>query len=254
MQKSSAQRSSGHRSHRKEDKKKVLGIVTARGGSKGIPRKNLALLLGKPLLQYTAEAALGASTLSDTILTTDDEDIAEVGRSYGLEVPFMRPKELATDDTPTLPVVQHAVHFLQNLGREYDAICLLQPTNPLRRSEHIDACVSMLFDGDADSVITVLPVPHQYNAHWVYFQDENGTLRLSTGETEPIPRRQELPPAFHREGSVYVVRRNVLMMNNSLYGHRVTGYLLKTGDSVNIDTLEDLQRAEKLLQSRNDEQ
>ncbi len=231
-------------------RKKVLGIITARGGSKGIPRKNLALLLGKPLLQYTAEAALAASTLSDIILSTDDEDIAEVGRSCGLEVPFMRPKELATDDTPTLPVMQHAVNFLQNLGREYEAVCLLQPTSPLRSAEHIDACVRMLFDEDADAVITVLPVPHQYNPHWVYFQGDNGTLRLGTGETEPIPRRQELPPAFHREGSVYVVRRDVLLQKNSLYGNRLLGYALDPDQSVNIDDPDQLRRAEELLQLR----
>ncbi len=233
-----------------KQRKKVLGIITARGGSKGIPRKNLALLLGKPLLQYTAEAALAASTLSDIILSTDDEDIAEVGRSCGLEVPFMRPKELATDDTPTLPVMQHAVNFLQNLGREYEAVCLLQPTSPLRSAEHIDACVRMLFDEDADAVITVLPVPHQYNPHWVYFQGDNGTLRLGTGETEPIPRRQELPPAFHREGSVYVVRRDVLLQKNSLYGNRLLGYALDPDQSVNIDDPDQLRRAEELLQLR----
>ena len=231
-------------------KKKVLGIVTARGGSKGIPRKNLALLRGKPLLVYTAEAALAASTLLHTILSTDDEEIAEVGRSCGLEVPFMRPKELAADDTPTLPVMRHAVMSLQNLGREYDAVCLLQPTNPLRRPEHIDACVSLLFERDADAVITVLPVPHQYNPHWVYFQDEHGTLRLITGETEPIPRRQELPRTFHREGSVYVVRRDVLLQKNSLYGDRLLGYPLDPDQSINIDDPDQLRRAEELLQLR----
>ena len=228
---------------------KVLGIITARGGSKGIPRKNLAMLLGKPLLQYTAEAALAASTLSDTILSTDDEEIAEVGRRCGLEVPFMRPNELARDDSPTLPVMQHAVNFLQNLGRDYEAVCLLQPTSPLRSAEHIDACVRMLFVESADAVMTVLPVPHQYNPRWVYFQ-ENGTLRLSTGETEPIPRRQELPPAFHREGSVYVVRSDVLLGKNSLYGDRLLGYALKPDQSLNIDDLEQLRRAEELLQMR----
>jgi len=233
-----------------QHKKKVLGIVTARGGSKGIPGKNLTLLRGRPLLAYTAEAALAASTLFQTILSTDDEAIADVGRSLGLEVPFMRPPELATDDTPTLPVLQHAVTFLESQGREYDAVCLLQPTSPLRRPEYIDGCINLLFEREVDAVITVLPVPHQHNPHWVYFQDESGTLRISTGETEPIPRRQELPPAFQREGSVYVVRRDVLMESNSLYGTTLLGYPVEADDSINIDDLTQLQRAEELLQLR----
>ena len=111
----------------------VVGIVPARGGSKGIPRKNIAPLLGKPLLAYTAEAALAARRLARVILSTDDDEIAEVGRRCGLEVLFMRPPELARDDTPMLPVVQHAVRWLEERGDRYDAVCLLQPTNPLRR-------------------------------------------------------------------------------------------------------------------------
>lgn len=228
----------------------VLGLITARGGSKGIPRKNLALLLGKPLLQYTAEAALAAATLSDVILSTEDEEIAEAGRRCGLEVPFMRPAELATDEAPTLPVIKHALTCLEKLGRNYSAVCLLQPTSPLRSAEHIDACVRMLFDRHADAVMTVLAVPHQYNPHWSYFRGDDGTLRLSTGETEPITRRQELPPAFHREGSVYVVRRDVLMEKNSIYGERLLGYPLDPAQSVNIDDPDHLRRAEELLQQR----
>jgi|GEM_PF-75007 len=228
----------------------VLGIIPARGGSKGIPRKNLALLCGKPLLQYTAEAALAATTLTRVILSTDDPEIAEVGRRCGLDVPFMRPQELGRDDTPTLPVVQHAVRFLEERGDFYDAICLLQPTNPLRRPEWIDACVRLLFERGADAVVTVLPVPHEYNPHWVYFQREDGTLYLSTGEQEPLPRRQLLPPAFHREGSVYVTRRDVLMERNSLYGESVLGYVLDPEETVNVDGPEDVARAEVLLAER----
>src|SRR2546423_8592254 len=109
---------------------RVLGIITARGGSKGIPRKNIRFLGAKPLLQYTAEAALSAKRLTRVILSTEDQEIADVGRKCGLDVPFMRPAELALDSTPTLPVLQHAVRELEAAGNRYDAICLLQPTNP----------------------------------------------------------------------------------------------------------------------------
>ena len=226
---------------------KVLGIVTARGGSKGVPMKNVRLLAGKPLLQYTAEAARAAKLLTKTILTTDDKEIAEVGRQCGLEVPFLRPPELARDDTPTLPVLQHAVRFLEDRGEFFDAICLLQPTNPMRQSSDIDACVALLEKTGVDSVVTVLPVPAEYNPHWVYFRNDDGTFRLSTGEKTPIPRRQLLPPAFHREGSVYVMRRAVLMLKNSLFGDTLAGQLMDPARSVNIDTMEDWAEAEKLL-------
>lgn len=226
---------------------KVLGIVTARGGSKGVPRKNVRPLRGKPLLQYTAEAALSAHHLARVILSTDDPEIAELGHRCGLDVPFLRPRELAGDATPTLPVVRHAVQHVEAANVRYDAVCLLQPTHPLRRAEIIDACIETLEAGEFDAVVTVLPIPASYNPHWAYFQSSDGLLRLSTGGVEPIPRRQDLPPAYHREGSVYVTRRNVLMEGNSLYGTRLGGYAVDPTWSVNIDGPEDWERAEALL-------
>ena len=231
-------------------KLRILGLVPARGGSKGVARKNIRPLCGKPLLQYTAEAALSCRRLAKVILSTEDEEIAEVGRLSGLDVPFMRPAELAQDDTPALPVVQHAVSYLELQGERFDAVCLLQPTNPLRRAEDIDACIDLLEETGADSVVTILPVPLEYNPHWVYVRDENGRLRLSTGEAVPIPRRQQLPAAFHREGSVYVTRRDVLMEQGSLYGDYLEGFQLDPARCVNIDGYEDWQRAESLLQEQ----
>lgn len=229
------------------DKPKVLGLIPARGASKGVPRKNIKLLCGKPLLEYTAESALACRFLSRVILSTDDEEVAEVGLRCGLEVPFLRPAELAADDTPMLPVVQHSVRWMEQLGERFDAICLLQPTNPLRRAKDIDGCIELLMQSEADAVVTVLPVPAEYNPHWVYFEDNDGGLYLSTGDPSPIARRQDLPPAFHREGSVYVTRRDVVMEGNSLYGERLIGYRLDSAASVNIDTTEDWQRAAVML-------
>lgn len=226
---------------------RVLGLVPARGGSKGVPGKNLKELCGKPLLRYTAEAALSSKRLSRVILSTEDERIAACGRDCGIEVPFIRPPDLARDETPMLPVVRHAISALEAAGDRFDAICLLQPTNPLRRSDDIDACISLLVESGADAVVTVLSVPAEHNPHWVYFRDEQGFLHLSTGEAVPIPRRQELPPAFHREGSVYVTRRDVLVEGNSFYGTKLLGYPIDPARSVNIDTLDDWLRAELLI-------
>ncbi|HWM90773.1 MAG TPA: acylneuraminate cytidylyltransferase family protein [Thermoanaerobaculia bacterium] len=227
---------------------RVLGIIPARGGSKGIPGKNVRPLGGKPLLAWTAEAALSARRLSRVVLSTDDGGIAEVGRGCGLEVPFLRPAELAMDDTPTLPVLQHVVAELEGKGDRFDAVCLLQPTSPFRRPEDIDGCVDLLEKDGLDAVVSVLPVPPEHNPHWVYFRGADGLLRLATGEDQPIPRRQELPPAFHRDGAVYVTRRDVLMEGNSLYGRRLGGYPADPWWSVNLDTPSDWERAERLLE------
>jgi CMP-N,N'-diacetyllegionaminic acid synthase len=221
---------------------RVLGLIPARGGSKGIPGKNVRPLGGRPLLAWTAEAALASRRLSRVVLSTDDEGIAEAGRRCGLEIPFLRPAELARDDTPTLPVVRHALETLED---PFDAVCLLQPTSPFRRAEDIDACIAMLEERGLDAVVSVLPVPAEHNPCWVYFEDGAGLLRLATGEEQPIPRRQELPPAFHRDGSVYVTRREIVMAG-SLYGRRLGGYVMPEA-GVNLDTPADWERAERRL-------
>lgn len=227
---------------------RVLGLVPARGGSKGIPRKNVRDLGGRPLLAWTAEAALGARRLSRVVLSTDDPEIAEIGRRCALEVPFLRPAELALDETPTLPVVRHALLELEKTGGRFDAVCLLQPTSPLRRAADVDACVDLLQSTGADAVISVRPVPAEHNPHWVYLPGGEGFLRLATGEAEPIPRRQDLPPAFHRDGMVYVTRRDVVIEGNSLYGRRVAAYVAPGSyRSINLDTPEDWARAERLV-------
>ncbi len=229
---------------------KVLGLITARGGSKGVPRKNIRPLCGKPLLAYAAESARQTAFLSRVILSTEDEEIAEIGVKVGLDVPFLRPAELALDATPSLPVVRHAVLTLEAKGEFYDAVCLLQPTNPLRRAVDVDACVNLLFTSNADSVVSVLPVPHEYNPHWVFWMSGNGDsnrLSLVTGDTNPIARRQDLPPAFHRDGSVYVTRRDTIVNSGSLYGERILGYEIDPQFSANIDTEADWEAVEKRI-------
>lgn len=226
---------------------RFLGLIPARGGSKGVPRKNIRLLGGKPLLAYTAQAALEARSLTRVILTTEDEEIAEVGRQCGLDVPFLRPAELATDTAPTLLVVRHALDALDAAGDCYDAVCLLQPTNPLRRAEDIDACIRLLEKSSADSVVSVLPVPDEYNPHWVYWKNSSGEMILSDGESQPISRRQDLPAAFHRDGSVYVTRCETIIKRESLYGDKILGYEMNAANSVNIDTEDDWRKAEEKI-------
>jgi len=230
---------------------RVLGLVPARGGSRGIPRKNIRSLGGRPLLAHTAAAALRATTLSEVVLSTEDEEIARIGREAGLRVPFLRPAELAGDDVATLPVVRHALEWLEGNGERFYAVCLLQPTSPFRRASTIDACVRLLGESGADSVVSVVPVPSEHNPHWVYFRSPEGFLSLATGESAPIPRRQELPPAYCRDGAVYVTRSNVVFAG-SLYCAKVAAFVTEEDGeaSVNLDHPRDWDRAERLVASR----
>jgi CMP-N-acetylneuraminic acid synthetase len=226
---------------------RVLGIVTARGGSKGVPRKNIRMLGGKPLIAWTADAARAATRLARTVLSTEDDEIAAVGKQVGLDVPFMRPAELAKDTTPSLPVLQHVVTTLEAAGDRYDAICLMQPTSPLRTAAMIDGCLELLERSGADSVVSVVPMPVDHHPYWAYIGSPDGEMRLATGGAAPVTRRQDLPPAFHREGSVYCTRRDVLIDGNSIYGARTMGFPVDPARSVNIDTLDDWARAEQLV-------
>ena len=228
---------------------RVLGLIPARGGSKGVPRKNIRVVEGRPLLWYTAQAAHAATRLTRVILNTDDEEIAEVGRACGLEVPFMRSAALGTDDTSTLAVIQDTLNRLEAEADHFDAVCLLQPTNPLRDAGEVDACIALLEASGADSVVTIRPVPAEHNPHWVYFRADDGTLALATGESAPLPRRQLLPPAFHRAGSVYVTRSAVIR-DGSLFGRRTLGVEVSAHSAINIDSVADLDLATAALRER----
>ena len=221
---------------------RVLGLIPARGGSKGVPGKNKKELGGKPLVAYTIEAAQKSTLLTNIVLSTDDENIAQVGKKYGIEVPFIRPEYLASDTAKSIDVVQHAIQFYEDLGQSYDAVCLLQPTTPFRDCESIDQAIDNYKSKELDSLISVLPVPHEYNPHWV-FEEINGSLQISTGEKEIISRRQELPNAYHRDGSIYLTSID-LIKQGTFYGKRM-GYVISNPEMhINIDTLKDWEEAE----------
>lgn len=228
-------------------KLKVLGLIPARGGSKGIPGKNIKYLQGKPLIAYTIESAKESNLLSRTILSSDDPEIITISRLLGLDVPFTRPSDLASDQSPTLPVIIHALEYLKSIGEEYDAVCLLQVTNPFRRSGMIDEAITRLEESGADALISVLPVPHEFNPHWVFKPGVDGNLHISTGEEKIIPRRQELPSAYFRDGAIYLTRTEIIMKEKSLYGKKLA-YLLGDEDRyVNLDTMDDWFKAEELV-------
>ncbi len=226
---------------------RVLGLVPARGGSVGVPRKNIRLLHGKPLLFYTAECAAKARSLARVVLTTDDEEIADVGRSAGLEVPFLRPAELSRGDTPSLPVAQHAVRFLEAQGDRFDAVCLLQPTSPLRDPSDIDGAVDLLERTGADSVISFVDVGEKHPARMKVVEADGRVVDPPFAESVEGQRRQDLPKLYLRDGSIYLTRRDVLMERGSFKGDDCRAFLVPAERAVNIDTPWDLFLAEQAL-------
>jgi CMP-N-acetylneuraminic acid synthetase len=230
---------------------RVLGIITARGGSKGIPGKNLKLLGGKPLIDYTIDAA-NDTPLDRLILSTEDKKIADVARELGCEVPFMRPPELARDETPHLPVILHAVQWLRDHASYVpDIVLTLQPTSPLRSSADIAAALRMLELSDADSVVSVNEVAAHAHPMRMLQVDADGMAKLFvTGEPvrQRINRRQDLPKAWVMNGAVYACRTGVLFDKEpSLYGNRVVAYPMPIERSISIDTPEDWDAAEHAL-------
>lgn len=231
---------------------KVLGIITARGGSKGIPGKNLKLLAGKPLLAYTVEAARSSRALDRVILSTEDEAIAAAGRELGCEVPFTRPAALSQDDTPHLPVIQHAAAWMRDeAGYAADAVMVLQPTSPLRTRDDINAAVALLESTGADSVLSVSEVPaHSHPMRMLRLDADGRAVLFVTGEPvrRRINRRQDLPDAWVMNGAIYACRTHLLFAAEpSLYGDHVVAYRMPAERSISIDDPDDWTAAERAL-------
>ncbi len=224
---------------------RTLGVIPARGGSKGVPKKNLQPLAGRPLIAFTADAARESRRLSRLIVSTDDPAIRDVARGLRLEVPFLRPKELAQDDTLMLPVLQHAVRAMATHGFAADAVVLLQPTSPLRRGEHIDRAIDLLESTGAESVVTVVEVPHQFNPASVMRLDGERLKPFIDGPL--ILRRQDKPRAFARNGPAVLVVRTAVLERGSLYGDDCRPLIMSAEESVDVDSADDLATLERLL-------
>jgi CMP-N,N'-diacetyllegionaminic acid synthase len=232
------------------ESKNILGLIPARGGSKGIPGKNLIPLAGKPLLAYTVQAGRASQRLTRLVLSSDDPVIARAGQDLGAEVPFLRPAELAADDTPALPVIQHAVGFLEEQGWRADVIVYLQPTSPLRRAVHIDAAVELLLSQGADTVVSVQPVPHQFNPASL-MRLEDGRLKPFSPEQAHLLRRQDKPEVFARNGpAVLASTHATIMEQGQLYGPRTLPLVMAPEESFDIDTPFDLELVAWLLGRR----
>ncbi|MEL6867149.1 MAG: acylneuraminate cytidylyltransferase family protein [Bacteroidota bacterium] len=226
---------------------RVLGLIPARGGSKGVPRKNIKLLGGQPLINYSIASGLACPLIEQVVVSTDDEEIAQISREAGANVPFMRPAKLASDKSPTIDTVVHALQFFLDHGELYEAVCLLQPTVPFRDARDLTAAVQLFVDDVTDSLISVREVPHVYHPHWVYKENvETGYLEKAISDPL-ISRRQDLPPAYHRDGSVYISNSGVILKEHSLYGQSINRFVMAHSPNINIDTMEDWEAAEQYV-------
>jgi len=230
----------------------VLAIIPARGGSKSIPRKNIKIFAGYPLIAFSVRAGLAAESVSRVIVSTDDDEIAEIGREFGAEIPFLRPEELSRDDTPDLPVFQHALDWLR-INEEYQPqmVVQLRPTSPFRRKEHINQAVWRLLERpEADSIRTVC-IPFQ-NPYKMWRVDADGFMQplITTNITEPynLPR-QALPEVFWQTGYVDAAWKETILEKGSMTGESILPLVIGAEEWIDIDSPDDWSRAERLFEA-----
>lgn len=225
---------------------KIFGLIPARGGSKGIKNKNIIDLYGKPLIAYTIEAACNSKYIDNIVVTTDSENIAEISKKWGGEVPFLRPKELAEDTSTTLEAVLHAIKLLENKGQIFDVLVLLQPTSPLRTTEDIDNAIQIFFENDRQSVVGVSEV----DDHPILIRTigKKGKLEklLSLNST---CRRQDMPKYYRVNGALYVNNIANLNLDTSFNDNEIP-YVMSKDHSVDIDGIQDLYMVEYYLKNK----
>ncbi len=230
--------------------KKILGVITARGGSKGIPRKNIKELNGKPLIAHTIESAKDSSYLTRCIVSTDDEEIAEISKQYDADVPFIRPIELAQDKSTSMEVVQHALKWLkENNGEEYDYLMILQPTSPMRTSEDIDESIKIAVDTDVDSVMSMKELEDFSPKKMKKIQ--NGIiLPYFEEEGKESSRRRDLEKMYKRNCAIYLTKTEYIKQGD-LFGKISRAYIMPEERSTDINQLIDFKFAEFFLKNKN---
>jgi len=232
----------------------VLAIIPARGGSKSIPRKNIRLLAGYPLIAYSIAAGLAADKVTRVIVSTDDDEIAKIARHYGAEIPFLRPPEYSQDTTPDLPVFQHALRWLaENESYQPGIVVQLRPTSPFRRVAHIDGAVRLLLENPAADAARTVCVPFQ-NPFKMWRIERNGYMRpigteLGVADEPYNQPRQALPDVYWQTGYVDAARASVILEKHSMTGERILPLVIDPSEWIDIDSPDDWRRAERLLES-----
>ena len=228
--------------------KKILALIPARGGSKGLPGKNIKEIAGKPLIVWTIQTALQSNWLDKIIVSTDNETIASVSREAGAEVPFMRPKHLANDKAKVIDVVLHAIDWFESQGENYDLLLLLQPTSPLRTVQDIENAIQLLFEKQAKAIISVCENEHP--PYWSNTLPADHSMKNFIN-FDAIKNRQELPTFYRLNGAIYLSEIDYLKQNKGFWGSQTYAYVMPKERSVDIDSLLDFKLAELLLNEKN---
>lgn len=228
----------------------ILAVITAREKSKGLPGKNIKKLAGKPLIVYTIEAAKKSKLISHLIISTDDKKAMTIARKYGVKVPFLRPAELAQDETSQLLVMQHAISFMEEREHiKFDYVLILQPTSPLRTPETIDGTIEELIKSDCDSAVSITEVTMNHPIKIKKFEDGK-VVPFCIPEPEGL-RRQDFPKAYKRSSDAYAMKRDTIMIKNRLYGDNIAGFVVDPEFVSDIDSEEDFLVAEYKLKKLN---
>jgi len=223
---------------------KIISIIPARGGSKGVPRKNIKLLAGKPLIAYTIEASLKSNLIDRTIVSTEDAEIAAIAKKYSAEV-IEEPAELTADTAKMEPVLQHVVRTLEKKGYSPDLIVLLQPTSPLREKDDIDNALNTLLKAKADSLVSV------YDFFPYFLWEKKGDMAIPTNyDPKHRPLKQE-KKLYRENGSIYVTKRGILMNKNSRLGGKIALYIMPEENSFDVDTEFDFWLVEQIIKRKN---
>ena len=229
-----------------ESENEVLAVIPARGGSRGVPKKNIRPVKGKPLIIYTIEVAKRCEVITDLVVSTDDPEIRKISTNNGVEVPFIRPADLATDTALAIPTIQHSVRMMEKKKKTvYDIVVMLQPTSPLRSVNDISESLQLLLDSDADGIISVVQVN---NFHPMKMKKIIEGF-LVNYEKPPVenPPRQLLPPVYIVNGAIYATKRDTLMKNDSFIGKKCLPYIMPEERSVNIDSILDFKLIENII-------
>jgi len=227
-------------------KRRVLAVIPARGGSKGIPGKNMVTLAGKPLLWWTLNAAKNATCITDIIVSSDDKDILHYAEDCGV-CSLARPAALATDSARSEPVITHALQVLSKQNKNYDDLILLQPTSPLRTANHIDDAYDYWNSEGADALISVKRIPSSVLKS--FFVGETGRMSGIVDNVYPFMPRQLLPDTYTANGAIYMVKVASFLSGGALFQDDTLAYKMEQSDSIDIDCIDDLQSAEQVLQS-----
>jgi N-acylneuraminate cytidylyltransferase len=224
----------------------VLAIIPARGGSKGLPRKNILEAGGLPLIAWTINAGLRSKYVTRVVLSSDDDEIMAVARQYGCDVPFKRPAELAADQTPSIAVILHALELLPH----YDYVVLLQPTSPLRTARDIDASFEQMKQCNAQACVSLSLVGE--TPYWMYTLNESCQLKALLEQAPGAYRRQDCPPVYSLNGAVYIANTSWLKRNQTFLSPETVGYVMPENRSIDIDTMDDFDKFKKVLTEKTD--